>query len=180
MSSATSQRNHTVQGLLQRLEVAGQLLRDQSYGIDQGELIISAACTHDSRRVDTGGIFVAIAGQRADGAAFAAEALQRGAAVLIGELEAVRSMEVLRAAHPKVQIIAVRNARRALAEASAWWEADPAESLVVIGVTGTDGKTTTSTYAAACWWTANGHCGTSDHAGGASPAGATAGDRCSG
>lgn len=43
-------------------------------------------------------------------------------------------------------VITVTHARRALAEAAAWWEGDPSEELIVIGVTGTDGKTTTATF----------------------------------
>jgi UDP-N-acetylmuramoyl-L-alanyl-D-glutamate--2,6-diaminopimelate ligase len=89
---------------------------------------------------------VAIAGARADGATFAAEALRRGAALLISEPAGVRSIVALGPESADVPLIAVSNARRALAEASAWWEGDPAEEIIVIGVTGTDGKTTTSTY----------------------------------
>jgi UDP-N-acetylmuramoyl-L-alanyl-D-glutamate--2,6-diaminopimelate ligase len=45
-----------------------------------------------------------------------------------------------------VPLIVIRDARAALAAAAAWWEGDPAEGLIAIGVTGTDGKTTTSTF----------------------------------
>ena len=132
--------------LVERLDRLGLLLRGESRGLDRSDLVISAPCAHDSRQVLPGGAFVAIAGARADGATFAAEALRRGAALLISEPAGVRSIVALGTEAADVPLIAVSNARRALAEASAWWEGDPAQELIVIGVTGTDGKTTTATY----------------------------------
>lgn len=135
-----------IASLVERLDQLGLLLRSESRGLDRSDLVISAPCTHDSRQVLPGGAFVAIAGARADGATFAAEALRRGAALLISEPAGVRSIAALGPEVAEVPLIAVSNARRALAETCAWWEGDPAEELAVIGVTGTDGKTTTSTY----------------------------------
>jgi UDP-N-acetylmuramoyl-L-alanyl-D-glutamate--2,6-diaminopimelate ligase len=71
-----------------------------------------------------------------DGVGFVDDAVKSGAAAVLGEQQVASS----------VPIIVVRNARAALAVAAAWWEGDPAEELVAIGVTGTDGKTTTSTF----------------------------------
>jgi UDP-N-acetylmuramoyl-L-alanyl-D-glutamate--2,6-diaminopimelate ligase len=102
------------------------------------ELLLRAAPTHDSRRVQPGGAFVAISGRRDDGGQYAAEAIKRGAVLCIAEHDLGLT----------VPTVVVSSARRALAEAAAWWEGDPAESLVVVGVTGTDGKTTTSTLLA--------------------------------
>jgi len=137
-----------IASLVERLDRLGLLLRSESRGLDRSDLVLGAPCTHDSRQVLPGGAFVAIAGARADGATFAQEALRRGAALLISELAGVRSIVALGPEAAEVPLIAVSNARRALAEASAWWEGDPAEELAVIGVTGTDGKTTTATYLA--------------------------------
>ena len=145
-SAPRMQRTRHLAGLIERLDLAQLLLREESCGLERSDLLIAAAPTHDSRQVLPGGVFVAISGHRVDGATFATEALKRDAVLLVGEPAAVRSMEALRAQHPQLPIVAVRNARRALAEAAAWWEGDPAEELLVIGVTGTDGKTTTSTY----------------------------------
>ena len=100
------------------------------------DVSITSAPTHDSRLVTTGGIFVAIPGRTADGATFITSAVELGAAAVLSEQQVASS----------VPIIVVRNARAALAAAAAWWEGDPAEELVAIGVTGTDGKTTTSTF----------------------------------
>lgn len=135
-----------IASLIERLDRLGLLLRSESRGLDRSDFVLSAPCTHDSRQVLLGGAFVAIAGARADGATFAAEALRRGAELLISEPAGVRSIFALGTEAADVPVIAVSNARRALAEASAWWEGDPAEEIIVVGVTGTDGKTTTSTY----------------------------------
>jgi len=97
---------------------------------------ISSAPTHDSRQVTPGGLFVAIPGQKADGATFISSAAERGAAAVLCEHQVASS----------VPLVVVRNARAALAVAAAWWEGDPAEELIAIGVTGTDGKTTTATF----------------------------------
>ena len=100
------------------------------------DVAITSAPTHDSRLVDAGGIFVAIPGRTADGATFIASAVERGAVAILCEQQVATS----------VPIIIVRDARAALAAAAAWWEGEPAEELLAIGVTGTDGKTTTSTF----------------------------------
>jgi len=100
------------------------------------EITITSAPTHDSRLVKAGGIFAAIPGRIADGATFLTHAVERGAVAVLCEQQVASS----------VPLIVVRDARAALAAAAAWWEGDPAEELVAIGVTGTDGKTTTSTF----------------------------------
>ncbi|NQW55254.1 MAG: UDP-N-acetylmuramyl-tripeptide synthetase [Chloroflexi bacterium] len=100
------------------------------------DVIITSAPSHDSRLVTTGGIFVAIPGRTADGATFITSAAERGAAAVLSEQGGVAS----------VPLVVVHDARAALAVAAAWWEGDPAEELIAIGVTGTDGKTTTSTF----------------------------------
>jgi hypothetical protein len=93
--------------------------------------------THDSRAVSAGVVFVAIRGQRADGATFAASAAGRGAAAVVAETPAPAGINV-----PWIQ---TPDARLALAELSAIFYGRPSEALTVVGVTGTNGKTT-STY----------------------------------
>ena len=96
--------------------------------------------TSDSRAGTRGALFVAIPGLRSDGHAFAAAAIRTGAAALLVE----RRLDDC----PVPQLV-VRRTRPLLAEAAAWWYGDPSRELGVVGVTGTDGKTTTSHLAAA-------------------------------
>ncbi len=91
--------------------------------------------TNDSRRVGIGSIFVAVPGFHHDGHDFAATAVADGAAALIVQ----RPVGGL-----AVPQLVVESAQLALPVAAAWWEGWPARELGVIGVTGTDGKTTSS------------------------------------
>jgi UDP-N-acetylmuramoyl-L-alanyl-D-glutamate--2,6-diaminopimelate ligase len=91
--------------------------------------------TSDSRQVEPGWLFVAVRGTRTDGHRYLAEAVARGAAALVVE-------EVGPQDGPPV--FQVPNSRAALAHLAAAWHGNPGRSLVVIGVTGTDGKTTTA------------------------------------
>jgi UDP-N-acetylmuramoyl-L-alanyl-D-glutamate--2,6-diaminopimelate ligase len=85
-------------------------------------------------------LFVAIPGLRVDGHDFVPAALDAGAAGVIVE------RPVAGVAAPQ---LVVDPARSALGSAAAWWYGDPSHELTVIGITGTDGKTTTSYLAVA-------------------------------
>jgi UDP-N-acetylmuramoyl-L-alanyl-D-glutamate--2,6-diaminopimelate ligase len=90
--------------------------------------------THDSRRSGPGALFVAIRGLSTDGNAFVASARKKGALAVCSEA----------AASPGIPWIQVPDAREALAVLSAAVLGDPARSLDLVGVTGTNGKTTTA------------------------------------
>jgi UDP-N-acetylmuramoyl-L-alanyl-D-glutamate--2,6-diaminopimelate ligase len=90
--------------------------------------------THDSRRAGPGALFVAIRGLATDGNDFVDAARRKGAVAIVSEQEA-------RGEGPWVR---VPDARRALAVFSAAVLGDPARSLELVGVTGTNGKTTTT------------------------------------
>ena len=96
--------------------------------------------TSDSRQVGPGTLFVAVTGVSVDGHHFIARALAQGAAAIVGE----RAPEDLDARNDDIPYLQVPNSRSALAWLSAAWHDFPARKLTVIGVTGTDGKTTTS------------------------------------
>ncbi len=83
---------------------------------------------------------MAVPGEHADGHDFAAAAADRGAAAVIVE----RPLPDVAAAQ-----VVVDAARPALASAAAWWYGDPSHELTVVGITGTDGKTTTAYLAVA-------------------------------
>lgn len=102
----------------------------------RGEAAVSArGVRHDSRAVEPGDVFVAIAGRSARGTDFAEAAAARGAVAVIAEAW----IEGL--ALPQLR---VHDARRALALAAHAVYGDPTASLSCIGVTGTNGKTTTT------------------------------------
>lgn len=112
-------------------------------GIDAGAVatlgdVEISEIAYDSRRVKPGTLFVAIRGEKTDGNKFVADATARGALAMISEEP--RS-SALPSNFPWVQ---VPSARKALAIAGANFYARPAEILKLVGVTGTNGKTTTS------------------------------------
>ncbi|CAG0947222.1 partial UDP-N-acetylmuramoyl-L-alanyl-D-glutamate--2, 6-diaminopimelate ligase, partial [Anaerolineae bacterium] len=96
--------------------------------------------TADSRQVIPGALFVAIPGVNVDGARFIPDAIQGGAVTIVTESPIPNS---------QFPIIRVPDSRAALAHLCAAWHDFPSRKLRVIGVTGTDGKTTTCTLIAA-------------------------------
>lgn len=90
----------------------------------------------DSRQVKPGHLFAALKGLEYDGHQFIPEALARGARALVVE-------EVATIPEVDLPLIVVPNSRRALAHLAAAWHGFPSQKLRLIGVTGTDGKTTT-------------------------------------
>lgn len=93
---------------------------------------------YDSRKIEAGQLFVAIAGEQVDGNLFVPDAVGRGARVVVSERAQPADLAGL------AGWIQVRNARQALAAVSANWFGRPAEKLRLVGVTGTNGKTTTT------------------------------------
>ncbi|WP_243149740.1 Mur ligase family protein [Thermaerobacter sp. PB12/4term] len=91
-----------------------------------------------SARVEPGDLFVAIPGRRHDGAAFAGEALRRGARVVMAQQPPAQTLP------PGVSWLEVPCARSALSRLAANRYGHPSRQLVVVGVTGTTGKTTTT------------------------------------
>lgn len=88
---------------------------------------------YDSRAVRPGDLFVAIRGYATDGHQYIGKALEQGAAAIVCE-----------EAPAGAPAVVVENARRALAEIAANRFGYPADSMVMLGVTGTNGKTTTT------------------------------------
>jgi UDP-N-acetylmuramoyl-L-alanyl-D-glutamate--2,6-diaminopimelate ligase len=91
--------------------------------------------TSDSREVEPGFIFIAIQGGSQDGRLFIPTAIQKGAILIVGEGGPIQG------GLPYVQ---VPDARSALSSLAAEFYGNPSKSLLVIGVTGTSGKTTTT------------------------------------
>ena len=95
-----------------------------------------AGLDYDSRRVEKGFVFFAFTGARTDGRRFAQEALERGACAVVSESPAPSGFEGL--------WIQAEHGRRALATASRNFYRKPDERINFTGITGTNGKTTTS------------------------------------
>ncbi|MBS0210016.1 MAG: UDP-N-acetylmuramoyl-L-alanyl-D-glutamate--2,6-diaminopimelate ligase [Planctomycetes bacterium] len=101
------------------------------FGAD--EIRVSSCCA-DSRQVRPGDLFVALSGVERDGHDFVADAVARGAAAVLAE----RPIQV------DVPVACVADARRAYGHLCQALVGNPSQRLKVIGVTGTNGKTTTT------------------------------------
>ncbi|MCK0208023.1 UDP-N-acetylmuramoyl-L-alanyl-D-glutamate--2,6-diaminopimelate ligase [Starkeya koreensis] len=97
----------------------------------------------DSRRARAGDVFFALSGSKADGMAFAADALKRGAVAVVAESERPGWLD------PAVSYVRVGNARRAVALAAA--RAFPRQPETIAAVTGTSGKTSVAAFARQLW-----------------------------
>jgi UDP-N-acetylmuramoyl-L-alanyl-D-glutamate--2,6-diaminopimelate ligase len=106
---------------------------------------------YDSRTVEPGDVFVALKGEHADGAAFVRQAIERGAVAIVAG----------QAAPPGVDIpwAVVENARLALALLAAELYRHPSREMQVVGITGTNGKTTTAYLLASIFESAGIACG---------------------
>jgi UDP-N-acetylmuramoyl-L-alanyl-D-glutamate--2,6-diaminopimelate ligase len=90
---------------------------------------------YDSRRVQKNTLFVALKGEKVDGHNFVAEAIDRGASGIVTEREEK---------HARATTVVVEDSREALADLAATFYQRPARRLKMAGVTGTNGKTTTT------------------------------------
>lgn len=102
---------------------------------DENPEITSMAA--DSRRVNPGGLFIAIRGLHSDGRAYIQEAIRRGAAAVVTEAN-----DHATPGEVGVPVIGVRDSRLALALLADRFHGHPTQRLGLIGVTGTNGKTT--------------------------------------
>lgn len=115
-------------------------LKELLHGLDVLELHADEALDitgvqYDSRQVTPGALFVAISGFQTDGHKYIPKAMENGAVCVVCEKK------------PETDIpyVLVSNARSALAALGANWFGHPADAMCVVGITGTNGKTT-STY----------------------------------
>jgi UDP-N-acetylmuramoyl-L-alanyl-D-glutamate--2,6-diaminopimelate ligase len=106
---------------------------------------------YDSRVVKPGDVFVALKGQRADGTAFVRQAAERGAAAIVSEWPAPGGIDV--------PWVSVTDARLALAVLADAFFHHPSGDMQVVGITGTNGKTTTGYLLASMFDAAGLRCG---------------------
>jgi len=115
--------------LINPLDVTNQKLKVELTGIHQ-----------DSRQVTPGSVFIAIRGTEVDGHIFLEDAIARGANVLICE-------ESFYTEAPDVSVIEVEDTRTILGTVAQAFADNPARNLRIVGITGTNGKTTVATLA---------------------------------
>ena len=106
---------------------------------------------YDSRTVTPGHVFVALKGRNADGTSFARQAIERGAAAVVSEQAAPSGVHIPWAI--------VEDARLALAVLAATFHREPSGEMRVVGITGTNGKTTTAYLIASIFEAAGIPCG---------------------
>lgn len=116
-------------------ELCSSLKKYKPYGFMEQEV---QGIVHDSRKVKRGYVFVAITGNKLDGHDFIFRAIENGAVALVVE----KRLEVAL----QIPQIVVSNTRQALAFMSSHFFGEPSSRMVVIGITGTNGKTTTSYF----------------------------------
>lgn len=113
------------------------ILENTEYSCLQGDVRKEiTALVYDSRKVKAGSVFVCISGAVKDGHDFIPDVVEKGAAAIIVEKEAVLLEDVT--------VIRVADTRLALAQMSAAYFGYPAKELKTVGITGTKGKTTTT------------------------------------
>jgi UDP-N-acetylmuramoyl-L-alanyl-D-glutamate--2,6-diaminopimelate ligase len=133
------------------LVALGHQLSDPAAVSPEGARVAVTSIAYDSRAVKPGAVFVGLRGQRADGVAFANQALAKGAVAVIAETPAPAGVSA-----PWVR---VADARRAIAQISAAFFGHPSHALTLVGVTGTNGKTTTAYLLTAVFEEAGIRCG---------------------
>ncbi len=107
-----------------------------------GEIDVNAQRLHcDSRQVRPGDIFVAIRGEKTDGHQFIEQAVENGASIVVCEDEVGNFQSAT--------VVRVSDSRKTLAHLAANFHSRPSEKMCAIGITGTNGKTTTSYLIAA-------------------------------
>ena len=133
------------------MTVAALLAAALAHSAASAPAVTCTGVTHDSRIVRPGMVFVALRGRQSDGAVFAAQAVQAGAAAVVAETPSPVAVAV--------PWIVVPDARVALARLAALFFDRPSHAMTVVGVTGTNGKTTTSYLVRAIFEAAGIRCG---------------------
>ena len=100
--------------------------------------------TNNSSEVEPGDIFLAFPGSKVHGANFAKEAKSKGALAVVTDVEGAKLSQEL-------PTIVLSNPRKSAGDLSAWFYSEPMRDLYSVGITGTNGKTTTTTLLHQIW-----------------------------
>ena len=126
----------------QQYHLLEELLENSSYRVESGNpgaVKIRSVCA-DSRTVVPGSLFVAISGDTVDGHDFISDAVERGAVAVLSEQRIEQDFSA--AAPDDFVAIRVANTKEMVGRIASRFYGNPAEELTMIGVTGTNGKTT--------------------------------------
>lgn len=104
-----------------------------------------AGVQSDSRKIEVGCLFVAVRGTAVDGHAYIEGALQKGAVAVVCEEIPSLSEETLKSLGHEPIFVRVKNSQEALGKLVSEWYDNPSNKLTLVGVTGTNGKTTIAT-----------------------------------
>lgn len=117
-----------------------KLLQNTNVLSSHGDMNISVKeiCS-DSRKVESGFLFVAVEGICTDGHDYISKAIEQGATVIVYDKEMIEEY------FQRVTYIRVENSAKALAEIASAWYGNPSSKLKLVGITGTNGKTTIAT-----------------------------------
>ncbi len=99
---------------------------------------------YNSQAIQPGFAFFAITGENTDGHAYIEQAIEAGAAAVVGTDEAI--LHSFHKQFPSITFVAVQDSRTAMAHVSNYFYERVQERLIKVGVTGTNGKTTVATY----------------------------------
>lgn len=105
---------------------------------------ISSVC-NDSRKVAHGSLFIAVKGFASDGHTYIATAIGKGACAIVCEDMDMARSQAAQAGAEGITLVQVESSRHALAIIAANFYDNPSEKLTLVGITGTNGKTTTVT-----------------------------------
>ncbi len=115
---------------------------NNDYKLAKDNKIEITGIAYDSRMVKPGNLFVAIVGENFDGHKFIEDAIKKGAASVVYEHEKYDAALITK--YPEIAWIEAINSRVVLAKLSSRFYENPSSKLTLIGITGTNGKTTTS------------------------------------
>lgn len=123
-------------------EVAAR--RDPATRLVGSGMVAATSVTHDSRQVVPGALFACVRGRTADGHAFAADAVRAGASAVLVDHELDPAVLTPAGVDQPVPQLVVSDVRQALGPIASAVFSDPSAYLDVVGITGTNGKTTTA------------------------------------
>jgi len=119
------------------MKTLGELIRDIEVVETRGDLSTPVpGLTYDSRKIESGFVFVCVEGFKTDGHNYAGGALEKGAGAIVAQ----KPVDIPEG----VPLVLVRDSRRALALMAAAFAGHPSRQLTMVGITGTNGKTTTT------------------------------------